>query len=188
MLTPFQVNLSKDDIHQCGRVAVWSSMLDTAMEVSIWLLLGLPRPEARKMTHGMNADRRRQWLALLSKSKRLTKTNRARLEKIVTEIEEALKERNRVVHGLWHIGSDGAPWAAKYNEKGNLTFHERLDAPLIPIAEKNKKLAVRLAEWNDAFEPGSMSASFPKIPSKPVSRHQPKGQGQQLKARSTKTV
>jgi hypothetical protein len=137
-------------------------MLDTAMEVSIWLLLDLPRPQARKMTHGMNAERKRQWLDILSANTRLSNAQRDELRAIADEIGEALRERNRVVHGL---GSDGAPWAAKYNEKGNLTFHRRLDAPLIrPIAQRNKKLAVRLAKWNEALEPEAMSSSFPKIP------------------------
>jgi len=50
MLTPFRVNLSKDDMYQCGRVAVWSTMLDTAIEVSIWLLLDLPPWSVRAST------------------------------------------------------------------------------------------------------------------------------------------
>jgi hypothetical protein len=165
MLKPFEMNLSKEDIHQAGRVAVWSSMLDTAMEVSIWLLLDLPRPEARRMTYPMEADQKRQWLELLAKSHRLSTAQRDSLTSILSNIRSALENRNRVVHALWHIGEDGKPWAAKYNTKGNLTFHKRLDAPLIrPIAEENKQLAIKLAEWNDALEPGSMSASFPKKP------------------------
>ena len=164
MLKPFRMNLSKGDMYECGRVAVWSAMLDTAMEVSVWLLLDVPRPEARKMTQEMSASRKRAWLELLAKSKVLKPTARTALESIVSEIGPALEKRNRVVHGLWHIGADGAPWAAKYSAKGRLTFHERLDAPLLkPIAEKNKELAIKLAEWNEALEPGSMSESFPKI-------------------------
>ncbi len=169
MLRPYQMNLSKGDMQEIGRVAAWSSMLDTAMEVSIWLLLDVPRPEARQMTHGMNADRRRQWLVLLSKSNRLDNAKRATIEGLLTQIAEAIQDRNKVIHGLWHIGSDGLPWAAKYSDKGNLTFHKRLDAPLIhPIAEEAKRLACELAEWNEALEPGSMSSSFPQIPPQPV--------------------
>jgi len=168
MFTPYRLNLKNDDMRAAGRVAVWSSLLDTAMEVTIWLVLDVPRPEARRMTHGMNADRRRQWLLLLAKSKRLTKEQRENLEAILKGIGAALQERNKVIHGLWHVGPDGHPWAAKYSDKGKLTFHQRLDAPLIdPIAETAKALACELAIWNDALEPGAMSSSFPKIPSQP---------------------
>ena len=171
MLKPFEINLSKEDIRACGRVAVWGSMLDTAMEVSIWLLLDVPRPEARKITHSMLADRKRTWLELLASSKRLKPTSRASLQAIISQLGPAIVARNRVVHGLWHIGPDGTPWCAKYNEKGNLTFNKQLNAQSIhPIAETTKKLAVRLAEWNEALEPGSMSSSFPKKPVKPSSR------------------
>lgn len=63
-------------------------MLDTAMEVSIWLLLDLPRPQARKMTHGMNAERKRQWLDILSANTRLFNAQRDELRAITDEIEK----------------------------------------------------------------------------------------------------
>jgi hypothetical protein len=168
MLKPFEMNLGKEDIREAGRVAVWSSMLDTTMEVSIWLLLDLPKPEARQLTHTMQADRKRQWLKILLKSKRLSVVQRTSLEKIVSEIGAVIGDRNVVIHGLWHIGPDGKPWAAKYSDKGAITFHKRMDQKSIhPIAEQVKALAIRLAEWNEALEPGAMSSSFPKIPSQP---------------------
>lgn len=164
MQKEFNINLSEKDIYACGRVAVWSSMLDTTMEVAIWTLLDLPKPAARKLTHGMKADHKRQWLAILSKNKSLPSDQRAGLEDIIDQIKAALEDRNRVVHGLWHIGPNGDPWSAKYNKKGNLTFHHPLDRDLIwPIAEQSKLAARRLAIWINARDPQALSAAFPKI-------------------------
>lgn len=85
-------------------------MLDTAMEVAIWLLLDVPKPDARRLTHGMQADRKRQRLEILARSKRLTSSQRDNLESILAKIKVAIPDRNIVIHGLWHIGPDGNPW------------------------------------------------------------------------------
>ena len=165
MRDPFPMNLNKEDVRQCGRVAVWSAMLDTAMEVTIWLLCGLPRPDARRSTVGLMADQKRQRLeGILQSCSGLTSDQRKDLAEILKDVADALKERNRVIHALWHIGADGAPWAAKYDKKGQLIFHDRFDTPFVkPIAERNKQLAIRLARWNNAFEPNVMSSYYPPV-------------------------
>ena len=162
--TEFDINLQRDDIYACGRVAVWGSMLDTMMEVAIWTLLDLPKPETRKLTHGMGAKQKQQWLDILCASRHLTPTEKSDLRDILKSLPTALEERNLVIHGLWHIGPDNEPWAVKYTKDGKRSFHDRLNAELVqPIADDIKVLARRLAQWITKRDPLALSGTFPKI-------------------------
>ena len=164
MQREFQINLKQDDIYACGRVAVWGSMLDTTMEIAIWTLLDLPKPEARKLTHGMGAMQKMRWLDILCASHHLSSTEKRDLRKILNGIPSLLEERNLVIHGLWHIGPDDEPWAAKYNKEGKLSFHDRLNEDLVqPIANDIKILARRLAQWIMKRDPSALSETFPRI-------------------------
>ena len=188
MQQEFPMNLNPEDIYACGRVAVWSSMLDTTMEVAIWSLLNLPKPSARKLTHGMNANRKREWLAILSSAPSLTSAQKEDLSNIVEQIKGILGDRNCVIHGLWHIGPDGTTWAAKFNEKGRLTFHHLLDKSLIqPIADQTKLAARHLAQWINARDPMALASAFPKIDARTKSVGQIQCHQSPKSVKSTKT-
>ena len=138
-------------------------MLDTMMEVAVWHLLDLPLMTARSITQGMNADRKLTWLKVLAEKSTLTPAERVGLAGILGQIKANLEWRNRVIHGLWHIGDNGRPWVAKFNEKGKLTWHGALaEAEIQPIAGRIKKLANELADWLSRRDPAILDAAFPR--------------------------
>lgn len=162
---PFKMKLSKDDVRACGRVVVWSAMLEATLDAAIWALSGSPKRTAafRKKMRNKKAETKQAELLKLSETTNLQAAQRDRLRQIVLASESAIKNRNVVVHALWYLGHDGAMWARKYDKDGAASDW-RLDGPAIhKVAEDNKQLAIALAHWNNEFKPGVMPASFPPV-------------------------
>lgn len=162
MVSKIRLSLSRKDVHAVGRVAVWASMLDTLLEITLWNMLGVGPVAGRKLTQRMSADQLRKWLtSLATNGSVLTPQQSKTLLNMMARVGPVMENRNVVVHGHWYIGPGDVPYAAKFDDKGEPTFDGRLTMQEIsPTADAAKKLAAELEEWLTARDANALQNAF----------------------------
>ena len=175
MVVKLRLSLSKPDLHACGRLAVWNSMLDAILERVIWYLMELPTNTAIQLTHDMHVQRKIEFLKILTE--RLPSKDKKRILPFINDLDAVVEQRNLVIHGLWFIGDDGNPWVVKFSKKGRETRRQRLEAPVINAwADDTKKLVNGLTSWlfnrdPSVFDFPSRSKPGGKPPARPRKDH-----------------
>ena len=94
--------LSNRQVHAIGFVTAYSTLLESVVDTAIWFLLGLDEKEGRAITSELTFASRLHLLKALGRMKIEDEAQRARFDRVASEVGAVHTKRDRVVHAIWH--------------------------------------------------------------------------------------
>jgi hypothetical protein len=97
----WQLPISDDHLKSIGLVATSWGLLETAINFSIWTVLGVTELQGRAITSNMSASQRINSLESIASARLGDASHLNELKTIVRRIRDAQAKRNRLVHAEW---------------------------------------------------------------------------------------